>query len=231
MQQLGEQSRLLVDLASIQSSSYNSIKRNDRSPVHSGSTASSGYNSPHATADIISRAPRRAHSRCANYCKCSCHTYQRIGSPTYLHNATGMLFVGYSGYPHEILQRCDTSFCQGPRGFQISVAYVFPLWFVCKAVIFGILCNSSNRICASLRVTRLVPPDADVFRLTDMNDVDGLKRLFSKGLATPSDAMCCDGSSCTLLEVMSLQHFHIYRQIADIMVLRRFLRFSGIRIY
>ena len=47
--------------------------------------------------------------------------------------------------------------------------------------------TSLNEIHASLKVQRVVPDGADVFRLTRVDDVEGLKRLFCEGLASPHD--------------------------------------------
>ena len=44
-----------------------------------------------------------------------------------------------------------------------------------------------DEVHVSLKVTRVVSEGAEVLQLANINDVQGLKRLFSKGLASPND--------------------------------------------
>ena len=213
MQQFECQSRLLVDLASAQSGLSNSIKRPCSALVHDDSTVWSSHHSPHATRAINLRVSKNVRSCCSYRCECSCHTYRRMQSPLFLRSALGMLFTGYSGYPHDILGQCNTPTCQGSTGFHVSVTYVFPLWFVRKAISISLVRDSFDRISGSLSVRLPTSPDSDVFRLADMNDVDGLKRLFSKGLATPNDAMYRVDSVHTILDVSSSRLSLVHRQL------------------
>ena len=47
----------------------------------------------------------------------------------------------------------------------------------------------------SIKIRRQVAPGAEVFRLTYQDDVDGLKQLFSNGLASPNDISYIDGTT------------------------------------
>ena len=51
----------------------------------------------------------------------------------------------------------------------------------------GFTIQSIGEISVSLKVLRIVPVGSEIFRLSNLNDVDGLKFLFSRGLASPLD--------------------------------------------
>ena len=47
--------------------------------------------------------------------------------------------------------------------------------------------NSHHEIRASLAIRRVVPSNAEILRLEQAGDIDGMKRLFALGLASPVD--------------------------------------------
>ena len=51
----------------------------------------------------------------------------------------------------------------------------------------GLTVQSLSEVNVSLKVLRIVPLGSEIFRLTSLNDVDGLKSLLSRGLASPLD--------------------------------------------
>ena len=58
-----------------------------------------------------------------------------------------------------------------------------------------------NEVSIALKSQRIIPVGSEIFRLTNLDDVDSLKRLFGRGLASPND-IAPDGSSA--LTVCSL---------------------------
>ena len=126
---------------------------------------------------------------CATYCECACHTLKTFRSPSLLKQVVGILFVGYSGSPIRMgsPQRCTEAKCLSRIAFQTNVSYIFPSWLLAKALILGLTAQSVGEISISLKVQRIVPNGSEVFRLTSSNDVDGLKNMFRKGLASPHD--------------------------------------------
>ena len=60
-----------------------------------------------------------------------------------------------------------------------------------------------DEISVSLTVRRIVPNGADIFRLTRNDDVDGIKRLLSLGLASPNDSFV-NGQSVIVVRSVSI---------------------------
>ena len=112
-----------------------------------------------------------------------------------LHGALGMMFIGYSGYPLNTIQKCTDANCQARKAFEISVYYSFPAWFLAKSLIISLINTSYNEIHRSLKIRRFVNSGAEVFRLVYIHDVDGLKDIFSRGLASPNDQMHLTGNT------------------------------------
>ena len=73
--------------------------------------------------------------------------------------------------------------------FRVYVHYLFPSWFLIKALTITLMSVFLNEISVSLAVRRIVPTGAQIFRLVRQNDIDGIKRLFSMGLASPNDSL------------------------------------------
>ena len=123
---------------------------------------------------------------CTVGCRCACHKLRLFTSSHFLSSTLGRLFIGYAGIPLAIFQKCTNANCQARKNLQTSVNYVFPSW-----LLFGILSlnliAAPNNISVSLTFTPIVSAGAEIFRLTALQDIDGLKTLFSKGLASPND--------------------------------------------
>ena len=124
---------------------------------------------------------------CTSHCGCACHKSRRSTSPLLVQRAIGTIFLGYFGCPLSIFWRCTESSCQGQQAFQISVIYLFPSWFFARLLAVTFLKRYGTELHVSLKVQRVVPTGAEVFRLVRLDDVTGLKRLFSKGLASLND--------------------------------------------
>ena len=154
---------------------------------------------------IYVKASRFQRVLCTSYCKCACHTIHVFRSPTLLDRVIGNLFIGYYGYylPGTI-QQCTQASCISQRMFQTYVHYIFPAWFFAKALMFELTTQSPGKISISLTIQRIVPSGSEVFRLARLNDVEGLKELFSKGLASPND---CNYFGITALWVSFLQPY------------------------
>ena len=127
--------------------------------------------------------------------RCACQQEQRFTSPRLLHGALGTMFVGYSGYPLNTFQRRTDVTCQARQGFKIFIYYLFPAWFLAKSLVMSLINTSYNEIHTSLTIRRVVPVGAEVFRLVSIADLDGLKNLFTRGLASPNDVMYLSGET------------------------------------
>ena len=208
VQRLDEQSSLLGSIVHSQSEIRGSLQfqapPNDQSCIGSDNILFTGSSPLNSLIRIRAYIPDNKWHSCPAHCRCTCHHEQRFTSSRWLHGALGILFVGYSGYPLGILQRCTNISCQARRALKISVHYIFPAWFLTRSIKMCLINTSLNEIHASLQTKRLVPAGAEVFRLTETDDVDGLKDLFSRGLASPNDIMYQTGQSlvsvgCVLL--------------------------------
>ena len=176
IQQLDEQSGLLTNI------SHN----------HAESTGSRDFfrlNTDRSSISVISIKATLNYQRfpCTSSCRCNCHRPYHLISPTLVHRALGTLFLGYSGYSIGIFRRCTLSSCQGQQAFRLSVNYLFPLWFFARAITIALTKSYCDEIHISLKIPRVVPNSAEVFRLALLEDVTGLQRLFSKGIASPLD--------------------------------------------
>ena len=152
----------------------------------------SGYSS-NSLISIRAHIPTTKWYSCPSYCRCNCHQERHFTSPPLLHKSLGMLFLGYSGYPLNTLQRCTEIGCQTRGALKMSIRYLFPAWFLTRVLTLSLINTSCNEIQASLKTRRVVPTGAEVFDLVRLDDVDGLKSLFSRGLATPNDMMYNSG--------------------------------------
>ena len=126
-------------------------------------------------------------SRCTANCRCACHRAHTLGWPTIFRKITGVLFVGYSGTPSLGRWKCSVQDCISRPASREYVYYTSPLWFLAKAIILTLESGFAGTVTMSLTVTRVVSSGSDIFRFARLNDVDGLKYLFSKGLASPKD--------------------------------------------
>ena len=137
---------------------------------------------------ICAHTSHHQKSYCNSYCKCVCHSTWTFQSPNLLQEILGGVFVGYSGYPfYNITQRYTEIGCLAQRKFFTSVHYQFPGWFLEKAVTISVI-SMCDTIRASLTIRRILPHNAEIFRLVQLGDVNSLKSLFGMGLASPNDS-------------------------------------------
>ena len=127
-------------------------------------------------------------SWCKPSCTCVCHIIRTIRFPKLLSEVTGTLFIGYSGSPLWTKSGCTAADCLASSVSQVCIQYLFPSWLLSRAISTALLINTYRNINASLIVRRIVPNSAEVIRLGMAEDIDGMRRLFSLGLASPNDS-------------------------------------------
>ena len=125
---------------------------------------------------------------CTSYCVCACHNVQSLQSPSILHTAIGSLFVGYSGYPLRFFKGCTEPGCVSQISSQVCVHYVFPSWFLTKALSITLISISLGEIGTALTIRRVVPQGAEIMRLAELDDSEGIKQLMRSRLASPNDS-------------------------------------------
>ena len=134
--------------------------------------------------------PNHQKSHCDYYCRCLCHKSYGFKSPQALDHFLGALVFGYSGRP---LQNCTEKSCKNKTDFRAHVDYYFPSWFLRRML--SCVYTLSNEPSVSLTMRRVVPASAEIFRLILLDDVDGLRRLFASGSASPNDLLHPTGTS------------------------------------
>ena len=185
VQRLDEQSGLLNNIINNQSELRSFLQLH--LPI--GPQNSAGLATEHPPYSVTRIKATLSYQRfpCTSRCRCACHDSYCFNSPSSVCRAVGALFLGYSGYPLKFFRRCTQNNCQGRLGFRVSVIYIFPFWFLARLLAITFVKRLGNEIQVSLKVQRIVPAGAEVFRLTRLDDVAGLQRLFIKGLASPND--------------------------------------------
>ena len=153
---------------------------------------------------------------CGLDCECTCHKQSRIRSPSWIRPIIGSLFVGYSARP-SIPQNCNSGSCRN-RMARISYTYVFPLWFVKRAINASITKTNNPGSELRIRVMRVRAPGTEIFTLIASarfeNDiVDVAKAIFSDGRASVAD-VTTDG--LTILHVRSVKSWNNCKLIRSI---------------
>ena len=197
-QQLNEQSSLLNNILSGQStllssqSALNGLLQNSRTPNEQPRTLTQGIltsdSSESSKQVVYIQASHCYRCPCPSNCSCTCHKFHTFRSPPLFNLVIGDLFVGYSGNPSRgTFQRCTEVNCLSHTTFRATVHYIFPAWFLAKAIVARVTIQSLGEIRAALEVQRIVPDSSEILRFARLNDVDGVKQLYRNGLASPHD--------------------------------------------
>lgn len=136
---------------------------------------------------------RQYASACPTTCVCSCHTQAKAPAPAFINRVLGQLFVGTAGIPI-LSAKCDYQACKSSRAPQVSVEYWFPLGvFWSQIVRLQVGYHASMGPQFSLRSLRRVPDSAQCIHYAMHGNIEGLKDLFSRGLASPWDVSSTRG--------------------------------------
>jgi hypothetical protein len=138
-------------------------------------------------------------SACRSGCPCTCHSQARAATPHFMNRVMGRLFIGYAGVPL-VSPKCDLEECQTSQVPMATVEYWFPLGFCRSQIVqlkIGYRPNLGPQF--SLRTFRQVPDSAQCVNYTMDGNIEGLKDLFKRGLASPLDISSTRGY--TLLRV------------------------------
>jgi hypothetical protein len=126
-------------------------------------------------------------SVCRPACPCACHTEAKSTTPTFINRVVGRLFVGYAGVPL-LSPKCNSKECEKAQSPHITVEYWFPLGFCWSKILqFQLGYNPNFGPQFSLKTLRQVPDSAQCVQYAIAGNIDGLKNLFSRGLASPWD--------------------------------------------
>ena len=132
---------------------------------------------------------------CRPGCPCRCHTQARSSTPGLIDRVFGQIFVGYAGLPL-INAKCDTASCEKSQAAHVSVEYWFPLGFVWSKI-FRLQMTYRPNIGPQFELSTLrrVSDSAQCVNYALNGNIDGLKDLFRRGLASPRDVSTTRGYS------------------------------------
>ena len=135
---------------------------------------------------IAIRASHHTGIFCNNLCPCACHRRQELRTPDFVRPILGHLFIGYSGLPG-LQSPCDNGRCKRMRSTAIMVEYWFPLWLLAQIVqlVFALHPVSGPQL--QLRTLRRIPDSAQCISFALNGNIEGIKSLFSRGLASVND--------------------------------------------
>lgn len=130
---------------------------------------------------------------CPTTCVCSCHTQVKAPAPAFINRVLGQLFVGTAGVPF-LSTKCDYHVCKSSLAPRVTVEYWFPLHvFWSQIVRLQVGYNASMGPQFSLRSLRRVPDSAQCVHYAMHGNIEGLKDLFGRGLASPWDVSSTRG--------------------------------------
>ena len=142
---------------------------------------------------------RRQTSNCPVGCNCICHATRKASTPAMVDRVLGQLFVGYAGLPF-LTAKCDAEGCRKSQSPWISLEYWFPLgYFWSQIYHLQVTYQSNIGPQASLSTLRRVPDTALGIKYALTGNIEGLKTLFTRGLASPVDV--CSTRGYSLLSV------------------------------
>lgn len=138
---------------------------------------------------------RQMRASCHATCHCSCHSVQDKKSPSFMNRMLGQLFIGYSGLPF-LSSKCDSSACVRGQIPTVNAEYWFPLGFCWSQIVRLHLTYEANTGPSfQLSTLRRVSDSAQCVHFALNGNIDGLKSLFSQGVASPRDVSSTRGYS------------------------------------
>ena len=138
-------------------------------------------------------------SSCPVGCTCICHATRKASTPAMVDRVLGQWFVGYAGLPF-LTTKCDAEVCRKSQSPWISLEYWFPLGYIWSQIFrLEVAYQSNIGPQVSLSTLRRVPDTALSIKFALTGNIEGLKTLFTRGLASPMDV--CSTRGWSLLRV------------------------------
>ena len=139
-----------------------------------------------------------SHSRCAENCVCVCHEWHKGRTPRFFERFFGALLFGYTGLPY-LERSCDSESCDRRAAPLILLTYFFPRWLVARAFLLAMRYSLLQGPELVIRVPRLISSNSRILTEAVRGNVDGVKDLFRRGLASPIDINVKSGQSALLV--------------------------------
>jgi hypothetical protein len=161
-----------------------------RLSTHDNSLSSSNHRNSYSAIRV--RASHYRRSPCEGWCSCECHKPSYIRTPDRVDFLLGSLFMGYSGFP--VRKRpCNERTCRKQSIPTVKVTYHFPQWLLARMIHFVLTLSYMRGPGVSLSMPRVIPDNAPVLTFAVQGNLDGIKSLFSKGVASPYDVALSNG--------------------------------------
>lgn len=198
-QRIGNVEGLLkVQAAQMQASQLNQLGNSyGRRPSYSRPTPPARKETQHQESKNSEDVGMRVthYGACRPGCPCRCHIQIRSSTPGLIDRVFGQMFVGYAGLPL-VNAKCDTDSCEKNQAAQVSVEYWFPLGFVWSKILrLQLTYQPHIGPQFELSTLRRVPDSAQCVNFALNGNIDGLKDLFKRGLASPQDVSTTRGYS------------------------------------
>lgn len=137
--------------------------------------------------DAVGFRLRRHNTTCHPGCSCACHKQSRSTTPALMNRVLGQLFIGYAGIPL-LRPQCDSTRCEKRTLSHVDLEYWFPTGvFWSQIVRFHYAYQAHLGPQFYLSTLRRVPDNAHAVAFALGGNIDGLKDLFRRGLASPKD--------------------------------------------
>lgn len=132
---------------------------------------------------------------CRPGCPCVCRVQTRSSTPGLVDHVFGQLFVGYAGLPL-VNAKYDIASCEKNQAAHVSVKYWFPLGFVWSKILrLKVTYQPHIGPQFELSTLRRVSDSGQCVNFAISGNIDGLKDLNKRGLASPRDVSTTRGYS------------------------------------
>lgn len=138
--------------------------------------------------------------RCNGSCTCCCHPKRRIQFTETLSSLTGSMCLSYVG--GQISRSCDQSSCKRKLHTTFKLTYYFPRWFLIKVVSVLLSFDPAGSPNMSMQMPCIRPDTSRIFHLATAGDIEGMKLMFERGLASPNDVSDTFGYSVLHVSVI-----------------------------
>ena len=124
---------------------------------------------------------------------CCCYPRRRIQISNALSFLIGSVCISYLG--GQISQPCEKSLCRTKLPIRLNINYYFPRWFLAMVVNVFLSFDPAGSPSVSLQMPRIRPDTSKIFHLATAGDIEGMKSMFERGLASPNDVSYTFGYS------------------------------------
>lgn len=130
---------------------------------------------------------------CRQNRSCACHLQKKVITPELLKGYLGRLFLATTGISL-FGSKCGKHDCETTQATQISIEYWLPTIYLHRIVRIYLAIDSIGPQ-FGLDFLRRIPDTAEAIVYTLAGNIDGLKELFKRGLASPKDVSTIRGYS------------------------------------